>query len=245
MTESRDSARAAPARASGRRTRRWTPAPASSRRRRRTSTRRYDEENEARAERRPDGGDPGQRAQPDRAGRRVRLLLRARRDGVPRAGLPHGHGQLQSRDGLHRLRHLRRALLRAAHARGRARDRGASSSRSAWWCSSAGRRRSGWRAGSSARACAILGTSPEAIDLAEDRGRFEAIARELGVAQPPSGVAHSVDEAVARRGAGRLSGAGAAVLRAGRPRDGDRLRRRVAAGATSTARRAWRPSTRC
>ena len=43
----------------------------------------------------------------------------------------------------------------------------------------------------------ILGTSPEAIDLAEDRGRFEAISRELGVAQPPSGVAFSVDEAVA------------------------------------------------
>ena len=42
----------------------------------------------------------------------------------------------------------------------------------------------------------ILGTSPEAIDLAEDRGRFEAITRELGVAQPPSGVAHSVNEAV-------------------------------------------------
>jgi carbamoyl-phosphate synthase large subunit len=43
----------------------------------------------------------------------------------------------------------------------------------------------------------ILGTSPEAIDLAEDRGRFEAITRELGVAQPPSGVAFSVGEAVA------------------------------------------------
>jgi carbamoyl-phosphate synthase large subunit len=43
----------------------------------------------------------------------------------------------------------------------------------------------------------ILGTSPEAIDLAEDRGRFEAITRELGVAQPPSGIAHSVADAVA------------------------------------------------
>jgi carbamoyl-phosphate synthase large subunit len=42
----------------------------------------------------------------------------------------------------------------------------------------------------------ILGTSPEAIDRAEDRGKFEAIARDLGVAQPPSGVARSVDEAV-------------------------------------------------
>jgi carbamoyl-phosphate synthase large subunit len=42
----------------------------------------------------------------------------------------------------------------------------------------------------------ILGTSPEAIDLAEDRGRFEALTRALGVTQPPSGVATSVDEAL-------------------------------------------------
>jgi carbamoyl-phosphate synthase large subunit len=42
----------------------------------------------------------------------------------------------------------------------------------------------------------ILGTSPEAIDLAEDRGRFEALTRELGVAQPPSGIAHSVEQAL-------------------------------------------------
>ncbi len=46
----------------------------------------------------------------------------------------------------------------------------------------------------------ILGTSPEAIDLAEDRGRFEALTRELGVAQPPSGIAHSVQEALAVAG---------------------------------------------
>ena len=43
----------------------------------------------------------------------------------------------------------------------------------------------------------ILGTSSDAIDLAEDRGKFEAMTRELGVAQPPSGVAQSVEEAVA------------------------------------------------
>ena len=43
----------------------------------------------------------------------------------------------------------------------------------------------------------ILGTSSDAIDLAEDRGKFEAITRELGVAQPPSGVAQSVEQAVA------------------------------------------------
>ncbi len=43
----------------------------------------------------------------------------------------------------------------------------------------------------------ILGTSPDAIDAAEDRGRFEALARELGVVQPPSGTARSVAEAIA------------------------------------------------
>jgi carbamoyl-phosphate synthase large subunit len=43
----------------------------------------------------------------------------------------------------------------------------------------------------------ILGTSPDAIDAAEDRGRFEALARELGVTQPASGTARSVAEAIA------------------------------------------------
>ncbi len=42
----------------------------------------------------------------------------------------------------------------------------------------------------------ILGTTPDAIDIAEDRRRFEAIARKLGVMQPPNGTATSVDEAV-------------------------------------------------
>jgi carbamoyl-phosphate synthase large subunit len=46
----------------------------------------------------------------------------------------------------------------------------------------------------------ILGTTPDAIDAAEDRKRFEALARELGVAQPPSGTATSVNEAVAVAG---------------------------------------------
>jgi carbamoyl-phosphate synthase large subunit len=42
----------------------------------------------------------------------------------------------------------------------------------------------------------ILGTSPDAIDTAEDRRRFEEIARELGIAQPPSGTVTTVGEAV-------------------------------------------------
>ena len=42
----------------------------------------------------------------------------------------------------------------------------------------------------------ILGTSPDAIDIAEDRERFEELARGLDVAQPPNGIARSVEEAV-------------------------------------------------
>jgi len=43
----------------------------------------------------------------------------------------------------------------------------------------------------------ILGTSPDAIDIAEDRERFEELADQLGVPQPPNGIARSVEEAVA------------------------------------------------
>ncbi|MGI9078470.1 MAG: carbamoyl-phosphate synthase large subunit [Gemmatimonadaceae bacterium] len=42
----------------------------------------------------------------------------------------------------------------------------------------------------------ILGTSPDAIDTAEDRGRFDAIARSLGIQQPPNGTATSVEDAI-------------------------------------------------
>src|SRR5213075_2451478 len=47
----------------------------------------------------------------------------------------------------------------------------------------------------------ILGTSPDAIDLAEDRKRFSAFLTELKIPQPESGTATSLDEAqiVARR----------------------------------------------
>jgi carbamoyl-phosphate synthase large subunit len=41
----------------------------------------------------------------------------------------------------------------------------------------------------------ILGTSPDSIDLAEDRERFAALLRELNITQPASGTATSRDEA--------------------------------------------------
>ncbi|TMV46629.1 carbamoyl-phosphate synthase large subunit [Paenibacillus mesophilus] len=42
----------------------------------------------------------------------------------------------------------------------------------------------------------ILGSSLESIDTAEDRKKFEALLRELNVAQPPGGTVTSVDQAV-------------------------------------------------
>ena len=42
----------------------------------------------------------------------------------------------------------------------------------------------------------ILGTSSEAIDIAEDRRRFEKLARELGITQPANGTATSAEGAV-------------------------------------------------
>jgi len=43
----------------------------------------------------------------------------------------------------------------------------------------------------------ILGTSPDAIDLAEDRERFAALITRLGLRQPANGIARSRDEAIA------------------------------------------------
>jgi carbamoyl-phosphate synthase large subunit len=41
----------------------------------------------------------------------------------------------------------------------------------------------------------ILGTSPDSIDRAEDRERFQALLKKLGLKQPPNGTAMSVDQA--------------------------------------------------
>ena len=43
--------------------------------------------------------------------------------------------------------------------------------------------------------CRIWGTSPQSIDLAEDREQFEAVLRKLQIRQPANGIARSEDEA--------------------------------------------------
>ena len=42
----------------------------------------------------------------------------------------------------------------------------------------------------------IIGTSPDSIDLAEDRGRFQEFVHKNELKQPPNGIASSVDEAM-------------------------------------------------
>ena len=71
----------------------------------------------------------------------------------------------------------------------------------------------------------ILGTSPDSIDLAEDRERFNALMNQLNIPQPSAGIAFSPAEAkavAARIGYPVLV---QAQLRSGRPGHGDRLRR--------------------
>ena len=52
-------------------------------------------------------------------------------------------------------------------------------------------------AGLEAAGVPLLGTSPEAIDLAEDRGRFGALLAQLGLKAPPYATAHGAAEALA------------------------------------------------
>jgi len=46
----------------------------------------------------------------------------------------------------------------------------------------------------------IIGTSPDAIDRAEDRKRFQQFLQKLGLRQPANGTAHTLDEALAVAG---------------------------------------------
>ncbi|HBA42671.1 MAG TPA: carbamoyl phosphate synthase large subunit, partial [Alphaproteobacteria bacterium] len=43
----------------------------------------------------------------------------------------------------------------------------------------------------------ILGTSPDAIDLAEDRERFQQLLQRVDLRQPDNGIAHNPEEAIA------------------------------------------------
>ena len=181
----------------------------------------------------PGGADPGLGPEPDRAGRGVRLLLRARGDGPAGRRLRGGDGQLQPGDRLHRLRHRRPAVLRAADLRGRPGGRRGRA-----------RRRPGRRGHLHPRRADPAGAGA----AAQGRRRAGAGHRPGGDRRRrgprrvlPGAAGHRPARAQARdgddvrrgqgdRGGHRLPGAGPALLRARRAGHGDRLRGRHARG---------------
>jgi carbamoyl-phosphate synthase large subunit len=78
----------------------------------------------------------------------------------------------------------------------------------------------------------ILGTQPDVIDLAEDRDRFRKTMRKLGIPQPDSGMASTLDEGPECGRPARIPPDGPPVLCLGRPGHGNHSRRNHAAPTT-------------
>ena len=79
----------------------------------------------------------------------------------------------------------------------------------------------------------LLGTTADAIDRAEDRGRFDELLDEARAASARAAASRrGIDERVRDRRGDRLPGAGAPELRARRPRDDDRVHARRARART-------------
>ena len=175
-----------------------------------------------------ESGHPRQRAEPDRTGHRVRLLLLPRRLRAARRRLRNGDDQLQPGNRVHRLRHGRSVVLSAADVRrrdGRHRNR-------------AVRRRRGLVPRAVRRPDAAQARAGAAARRRRDSGHLAGLDRPRRRSRALRGVSvraqhHPAEERrrhVARgsarsRRVDRVSGGGAAVLRARRTRHGDRLRR--------------------
>jgi hypothetical protein len=121
-----------------------------------------------------EGGHPRLGSEPDRPGHRVRLLLRARQLRVARGRLRDGHGQLQPRDRLDRLRHQRPAVLRAAH-QGRRPQR--HRRRAAAQGDRVARGQTPLKLSGEIPVELVAGTSAQSIDDAEDREKWNLCAR--------------------------------------------------------------------
>ena len=117
--------------------------------------------------------------------RRVRLV-RASTPCKPlaSAGYQTHHGQLQPRDGEHRLRRVRPALLRRDQPRDDPRAVRARAARSAWSSRWAARCRTTSRSRSPQAGVPLLGTSAESIDTRRGPHKFRALLDKLGIAQP-------------------------------------------------------------
>ena len=163
----------------------------------------YDEETEV-APRDQAGGDhPRQRPQPDRPGHRVRLLLRARLAG---AGRPRAPGyetvmvncnpetvstDYDTSDRLYFEPLTLEDVLEVVHAERQA------GPIAGVICQLGGQTPLGLAQGLADAGVPIVGTPPEAIHLAEERGAFGRVLAEAGLPAPKHGMASSYDEAAA------------------------------------------------
>ena len=111
-----------------------------------------------------------------------------------RGRLRDDHGQLQPGDRLDRLRHLRPAVLRAAHQEDVLNVLAAERPQKV--IVSLGGQTPLKLAGL-IPAELVAGTSPDSIDAAEDRKRWNEICDELGIPQPPGGTAIDLEQALA------------------------------------------------
>ena len=88
----------------------------------------------------------------------------------------------------------------------------------------------------------IIGTSPQSIEIAEDRKLFAAMLRKLNIPQPPNGIATNEAEALEAAQNARLSHPGPPKFCSRRPGDADCLFRRGTA-ALHALRRGSFPGT--
>ncbi len=91
----------------------------------------------------------------------------------------------------------------------------------------------------------IIGTSPDMIDMAEDRERFQQMLHRLELKQPPNRTARTEDDAMTAAEEIGYPLVVRPVVRAGRPRDGDRPRAAATSSATCARRSRCRTTRRC
>ena len=218
----------------------------------------YENGDESNPNAKREGGHPRKRPQQNRSGSRVRLLLLSRGVCAARRRLRNGHDQLQPGDGVDRLRHDRPAVFRAADVRGRhVGDRAREHRRRRCGVPRAVRRADA----AQAVAGAAGGGREDSRHLARlDRPRRRSPpvrAAALGSRHSAARERHrDVARGSARSGAeDRISGRRPAVVRARRPRHGDRVRhgharslhderRRCVAGASGADRQVRRGCVR-
>ena len=154
----------------------------------------YEDDDEVERSGPREGPDPRFGAESNRAGDRVRLLLRARQLRAVRGGLRDGDAELQPRDRLDRLRHLNDRLyfepLTFEDAMNVIESEQASGDLVGVVVALGGQ--TPLKLAGALPDGLVLGTSPASIDRAEDRDQWNRLCNRLEIPQPPGGTATDV-----------------------------------------------------